>query len=143
MDTYASPAGRISALLDAAVDGVVIIDSTGRIEQFNSAAVEMFGMRAEEVIGKNVSILMPEPDRSRHDDYLKSYLSGNPPKIIGIGRQVTARRADGSTFPAELSVGESRHGGESSFVGFIRDISRRVAAEERLPVDPPGFDPAR
>lgn len=125
-------AARLSALLDAAVDGVVIMGETGEIEAFSKSAARMFGYRSSEVIGKNVSILMPEPDRSKHDSYLRAYLETGNAKIIGIGREVTALRRDGSEFPADLSVGEAIRGGRRCFVGFVRDITGRKAVEEKM-----------
>ncbi|MGE5477234.1 MAG: NahK/ErcS family hybrid sensor histidine kinase/response regulator [Bacteroidales bacterium] len=123
---------RTGAILDAAVDGIITIDEQGRIESFNRAAETIFGYREEEVIGRNVSTLMPEPDRSRHDGYLRNYIWSGQAKIIGIGREVTGLRKDGSTFPMDLAVGEGRIGGRRLFAGTIRDISGRKRTESRL-----------
>jgi PAS domain S-box-containing protein len=123
---------RTGAILDAAVDGIITIDEQGRIESFNRAAETIFGYREEEVIGRNVSMLMPDPDRSRHDGYLRNYIWSGQAKIIGIGREVTGLRKDGTTFPMDLAVGEGRIGGRRLFAGTIRDISGRKRTESRL-----------
>jgi two-component system sensor kinase FixL len=123
---------RFSALLDAAVDAIVLIDPQGRIQRFSSAAQSLFGYDEAEVIGHNVNMLMPAPYRGEHDGYLQRYLSTQEPRIIGIGREVTAQRRDGTTFPVDLSVGEYRSGGVHGFVGILRDISERKAQERLL-----------
>lgn len=125
----ASSSQELRALLDAAVDAVVVIDARGRVETFNRAAEQMFGFTASEVHGQNVCVLMPEPVRSAHDDYLRRYLATGQAKIIGIGREIQARRRDGSVFPASLAVGQVAGADPPRFVGFICDISARVAAE--------------
>ncbi|MGH8482036.1 MAG: sensor histidine kinase, partial [Nevskiaceae bacterium] len=119
-------------IVDTAVDGIISIDATGRVESFNAAAERIFGYGAEEVLGRNVSTLMPEPYRGEHDRYLASYLGTGVRKIIGIGREVTGRRKDGSTFPMELAVSEMRIGAARKFTGLVRDISQRKQAEEEL-----------
>jgi PAS domain S-box-containing protein len=119
-------------VLDTAVDGVILIDARGIVSMFNPACEKLFGYVADEVIGKNVKMLMPEPFRAEHDGYLTNYHSTGERKIIGIGREVTGRRKDGTTFPMDLSVGESKLGGQSSFVGVIRDLTERKRAEEQL-----------
>jgi two-component system sensor kinase FixL len=128
-DRLASAAEELRALLDAAVDAIIVIDSRGHIETFNKAAEQMFGFSAPEILGKNVSLLMPEPDRGAHDDYLRRYNLTGEARIIGIGRDVQARRRDGTVFPASLAVGRIAGTGPPRFVGFIRDVSARVAAE--------------
>jgi len=126
-----SAEAQLTALLDAAVDAIVLIDASGRIQAFNPAAERLFGYRASEVLGRNVGMLMPEPDRSRHDDYIRHYRETGEARIIGIGREVTARRRDGGEFPIDLSVGEIQdENGPARFVGIMRDISRRQRAEE-------------
>ena len=94
------------ALLDAAVDAIIVIDDSGVIEEFSLAAQRVFGYAADEIIGRNVRELMPEPYQSEHDSYLARYAGTRKPHIIGIGREVVARRKDGSLFPAELAVGQ-------------------------------------
>ena len=125
-------AARWRAVIDAAVDGIIVIDSRGRIEAFNHAAEQMFGYQEAEVLGRNVSVLMPEPDRSRHDGYLHHHLETGERKIIGIGRSVTGVRRDGQQFPLHLSVGAMEIDGEKHFTGILHDLSRRTELEERL-----------
>jgi two-component system, LuxR family, sensor kinase FixL len=121
---------EFQALLDAAVDGVVLIDHQGSVQGFNRAAERLFGYPAAEVLGANVSILMAEPDRTAHDGYLARFLKTRVPHIIGAGREVEARRKDGSVFPVFLSVGAVEGADPPRFVGFIQDISFRRRAEE-------------
>ena len=97
---------QLSALLNAAVDAMVLIDERGVVTRFNAAAERVFGYLAGDVVGHNVSMLMPQPYRREHDGYLERYQSTGDPRIIGIGREVVAQRKDGSTFPIDLSVGE-------------------------------------
>ncbi|MCC6710720.1 MAG: PAS domain S-box protein [Gammaproteobacteria bacterium] len=123
---------RFRGVIDAAVDGIVLIDENGVIETFNPAAERIFGYQAQEVIGRNVSTLMPEPDSSRHDGYIKRYLAGGSPRIIGIGREVVGRRRNGQLFPMELAVGELHDLEPRHFVGMVRDISQRRAMEQAL-----------
>jgi two-component system sensor kinase FixL len=125
-------AARWRAVIDAAVDGIIVIDSRGRIETVNHAAEQMFGYGEAELIGRNVSVLMPEPDRSRHDGYLNRFLETGERKIIGVGRSVTAVRRDGQQFPVHLSVGAMEIDGEKHFTGILHDLSRRTELEERL-----------
>lgn len=122
----------LAALLDSAVDGIVVIDAHGRIETFNPAAERLFGYRESEVVGCNVSMLMPAPYHDEHDGYLGRYLATGEAKIIGIGREVTGLRRDGSTFPVHLSVGEMSLDGERKFTGILHDLSARVRMEEQL-----------
>ncbi len=118
------------ALLDVAVDAVIIIDHRGRIETFNHAAGKLFGYTAAEAVGANVSILMPEPHRGHHDGYLERYLTSGIAHIIGIGREVDARRKDGSLFPASLAIGRIPGSEPPRFVGFLHDITLRRQALE-------------
>ncbi len=121
---------RIRAVLDNVLDGVIAINPSGTIETFNPAAAAIFGYAAEEVIGRNVAVLMPEPHGSQHDAYLHRYLTSGQPHIIGQGaRRVEGRRKDGSTFPLELGVSELRLGDQRLYVGVVRDISERLAVE--------------
>jgi two-component system sensor kinase FixL len=123
---------RWRAIIDAAVDGIIVIDSAGRIEAFNASAERMFGYRQADVVGKNVSMLMPEPYRSEHDGYIDHHLRTGERRIIGIGRAVTGRRQDGQKFPLHLSVGEFEIDGEKHFTGILHDLSRRTELEGQL-----------
>ncbi len=123
---------RLRAILNTAVEGIITIDHRGIIESVNPAAQAIFGYRAAELIGKNVSVLMPQPDRAAHDGYLANYLRTGQARIIGIGREVTGRRKDGSLFPMELSVSEVKLRDRTLFTGFIRDISARKQLERQI-----------
>ena len=125
-------AAHLRSILDTVPDAMVIIDETGHILSFSKAAERLFGFAEGELIGENVSTLMPSPDRERHDGYLQRYLKTGEKRIIGIGRLVTARRRDGTTFPMELSVGEALIGEHRVFTGFIRDLTERQDYEMRL-----------
>jgi PAS domain S-box-containing protein len=125
-------AERMRAVVETAVDGVILIDAFGNILMFNPACERLFGYAAREVIGQNVRMLMPAPYRQEHDGYIASYRKTGERKIIGIGREVTGRRKDGTLFPMDLSVGEARQEGESIFVGVIHDLSLRKRTEEQL-----------
>ena len=117
------------AIVATAVDGIVVIDRNGAIGSVNNATERLFGYATGELIGRNVKLLMPDPYAGEHDTYLANYLRTGRKKIIGIGREVVGRRKDGSVFPMDLSVGEARDGDEPIFVGIIRDITDRKAAE--------------
>lgn len=121
----------LDAVLKATVDGILVIDTKGTIQLVNPAAERIFGYAAKELLGNNVSVLMPEPDRSGHDAYIDSYLTTGRAKIIGIGRQVEGRRKDGTVFPVDLAVGEIDDR-EKLFVGIIRDISQRQSLERQM-----------
>jgi two-component system, LuxR family, sensor kinase FixL len=123
---------RLRSILNTVPDAMVVINEVGIIESFSQSAERLFGYSAAEVIGANVSMLMPTPHRERHDSYLERYLETGERRIIGIGRVVSALRKDGSVFPMELSVGEALIGGRRIFTGFIRDLSERQEAEHRL-----------
>jgi PAS domain S-box-containing protein len=116
-------------ILKTAVDGMVAISEEGIIQFFNPAACAMFGYEECVVVGKNVSILMPEPDASHHDAHIRQYLSSGNAKVIGIGREVLGRRNDGSEFPIELAVSEVFVDDRRMFLGILRDISERKHAE--------------
>ena len=123
---------RLRGVIDTAVDSVIIIDAQGIVRTFNRACERLFGWRAEEIEGRNVSVLMPSPYREEHDGYLEHYRRTGERRIIGIGREVQGQRKDGSVFPCELSVGEMRQGGRQAFVGIIRDLSERKRIEQEL-----------
>ena len=132
LDPHDRAAQVLRALIDSAVDGIIVIDARGRIETFNPAAERLFGYSEEEVVGRNVTMLMPSPYREEHDRYLWRYQQTGQAKIIGIGREVTGLRRDGTTFPLHLSVGEMTIGTERKFTGIVHDLSERVRLEERL-----------
>lgn len=115
------------SVLDTAFDGIIVIDYQGMINKFNPAAEGLFGYAKEEVLGKNVKMLMPEPVKSNHDGYLKNYLETGVKNIISRGREVTALRKDGTEFPVYLSVGEMKDG-SSGYVGIIHDITEEKKA---------------
>jgi PAS domain S-box-containing protein len=123
---------RLRSVLETAPDAIITIDSRGRVQSFSMAAEKLFGYAAGEVIGHNVNILMPSPYRERHDGYLERYLGTGEKRIIGIGREVEARRKDGTIFPIELAVGEVKLDGAHIFTGFIRDLTARARMEQDL-----------
>jgi two-component system, LuxR family, sensor kinase FixL len=123
---------RLRSILATVPDAIVVIDQAGTIESFSAAAERLFGYPAEQVIGRNVSMLMPEPHRSEHDGYIARYLATGERRIIGIGRVVVGQRANGSTFPMELHVGEMQISGRRLFTGFVRDLTEQQRTEKRL-----------
>jgi PAS domain S-box-containing protein len=123
---------RLRTIIDSAVDGIIVIDQKGCIESFNPAAERLFGYSRSEVVGRNVNMLMPSPYHDEHDDYLRRYATTREARIIGIGREVTGRRRDGTVFPLHLSVGEMAIDDERKFTGIVHDLSDRVALEHRL-----------
>jgi two-component system sensor kinase FixL len=120
------------ALISAAVDGIIVIDSKAIISVYNQSAQNLFGYTAEEVRGRNVNMLMPSPYHEEHDGYLHHYLDTGEKRIIGIGREVVGRRKDGTTFPMYLSVGEGMLEGERIFVGIVHDLTARTITARRL-----------
>ena len=125
--------GRLlNAIIDNAIDGILTIDTKGIIESINPAALKLFGYTQEEVLGRNISVLMPEPDKSSHDGYLHRYQHTGEKRIIGIGREVRGLRKDGSTFPFRLAVSEVQYLNRIIYTGFIHDLSKEKEAEERL-----------
>lgn len=123
---------RLEAVIGTSADAVITIDQKGIVQSFSRVGEKLFGYRANEVIGRNVSMLMPSPDREKHDGYLERYRRTGEKRIIGLGRQVDARRKDGSVFPVHLMVGEVTQAGQRLFTGFIHDMSERVAAERAV-----------
>ena len=123
---------HLRSILATVPDAMVIIDEQGLVLSFSAAAEKLFGYSQSEVVGENVSMLMPSPDRERHDKYLSNYRRTGVRKIIGIGRVTTAKHRDGNTFPIELSIGEAKVGGRRIFTGFIHDITERQETEMRL-----------
>jgi two-component system, LuxR family, sensor kinase FixL len=120
------------ALIGFAVDGIMIIDEKGTVRVFNKACERLFGYSAAEVIGRNLNMLMPAPYHGEHDRYLAHYVATGERHIIGIGREVSGKRKDGSEFPMNLSVGEGVIRGDRIFLGIITDISNRLARERRI-----------
>ena len=124
--------GRLHAILETAVEAIITIDERGLCESFNAAAEKMFGYTAAEIVGQNVSMLMPSPFREAHDEYLAAYLRTGDRKIIGIGREVIGLRQSGEQFPIHLAVSEVQLESRRIFTGFIQDITDRKEAERRL-----------
>jgi two-component system, LuxR family, sensor kinase FixL len=126
------PAKLLKAIIETAIDGILTIDDRGTVESLNPAALKLFGYTEEEVIGNNVSMLMPEPDKSGHDGYLHRYQSTGEKRIIGKGREVRGLRKDGTTFPFRLAVSEVQYDDRTIYTGFIHDLSKEKEAEQRL-----------
>ncbi|MGH6903263.1 MAG: two-component system sensor histidine kinase NtrB [Geminicoccaceae bacterium] len=125
-------AALLRAILETSPDGLITIDEEGIVQSFNPAAERMFGYGAAEVIGRNVSCLMPSPYREEHDAYVERYRRTGEKRIIGIGREVLGLRKDGAIFPLELAVGEVQAAGRRMFAGFVKDVSARQLSEQRL-----------
>lgn len=123
---------HLQSVLDTVPDAMIVIDAQGLIQSFSATAVRLFGYEAAEVIGRNISLLMPSPYREQHDSYLARYLATGEKRIIGTGRLVVGQRKNGSTFPMELAVGEMRAGSRRFFTGFVRDLTERQETQKRL-----------
>lgn len=123
---------RVQAILNNVDEGIVTISEKGEIELFNPGAVRLFGFRNDEAVGKNVSLLMPEPYRSQHDAYIAHYLRTGEAHVIGIGREVAGQRKDGGVFPMELRISEFYLAGRRHFIGVMRDMTQRKAAEAKI-----------
>jgi two-component system, LuxR family, sensor kinase FixL len=123
---------QLQSILDTVPEAMIVIDERGIMRSFSATAERLFGWSAAEAIGRNVSILMPQPYREEHDGYLDRYRATRERRIIGIGRIVVGERKDGSTFPMELAVGEARVGTEQLFTGFVRDLTERHSQERRV-----------
>jgi len=132
MRSLQSSVARQRAILQSMVDGMVTIDAGGTIQHVNNAITRLFGYQPKDLIGANVRVLMPEPDRSAHDGYLRNYLETGQSKILGKGREVTARRKDGSLFPVRLTLGESYDGDQRIFVGILHDMSADKDAQRKI-----------
>lgn len=131
-DDLEAQQAHLNSVLNTVPDATVVIEHDGTMTSFNTAAVRQFGYQPDEVIGKNVNMLMPSPYREQHDSFLHRYLATGERRIIGTDRVVVGRRKDGSTFPMSLAVGETRSGGKVHFTGFIRDLTERQEAAARL-----------
>ncbi len=124
---------KLHAVVSTAVDGIITIDAAGVVESFNPASERIFGYTADEVVGRNVAMLMPEPYRRHHDRYIRNYLESGVGKIIGVGREVVGKRKDGSVFPMDLAVSKvSLPEGRVLFTGVVRDITHRKKLEREL-----------
>ncbi len=123
---------EILAILDTAVDAIVTIDESGRVETFNKAAMNLFGFSQEEIVGRSVNLLMPEPHRSRHDEYMRRYMETGEKRIIGIGRELEAQTKSGRRIPIYLAVSEILLQGRRRFTGIIRDVTEQRATREAL-----------
>ena len=124
--------GLLQSVLDTVPDAMIVIDTKGTIQSFSKAAERLFGYSANEATGRNVNILMPEPDHSRHDAYLARYMRTGEKRIIGVGRLVIGKKRDGTTFPMELAVGEVKLGARQFFTGFVRDLTEREQTQQKL-----------
>ena len=131
-DTVTTRERHFRSILDTIPDAMIVIDEHGIMQFFSSAAERQFGYRESEAIGKSISELMPEPDRSRHDGYIARYLKTGERRIIGIGRIVTGMRKDGTTFPLHLTIGEMHSAGKPFFTGFVRDLTEQQQTQARL-----------
>lgn len=127
-----SQENKIRAIIETTVDGIIVINAKGLVQSMNPAAVSLFGYAQEDVLGRNISMLMPEPYTTEHDGYLNKYLTTGQKKIIGVGREVSGRRSDGSIFAMELTVSEMDINGARMFTGIVRDITDRKKIERKL-----------
>ncbi len=125
-------AALLQAIIENAIDGIITIDDRGHIESINPSGCRLFGYTPDEVAGKNIAMLMPPPDRDRHDQYISRYQHTGEAHIIGKGREVQGLRKDGSTFPFRLAVSEVQYSGRKIYTGFIHDLSKEKEAEDRL-----------
>jgi len=123
---------RLKGIIDTAIDGIITIDAKGLIETVNNSAAKQFGYQLEELIGNNVKMLMPEPDKSEHDHYIQRYHDTKQPRIIGIGREVTGKRKDGSLFPFSLAVSEVILNDRIIFTGIVHDLTEVKQAQTKL-----------
>jgi PAS domain S-box-containing protein len=122
----------LKAIIDNAIDGIITIDERGQVESINPAGCKLFQYAPDEVVGNNIAMLMPPPDREHHDEYIGRYQRTGLPHIIGTGREVIGLKKDGTKFPFRLGVSEVQYSGRKIFTGFIHDLSHQREAEERL-----------
>ena len=132
MKKYSESEIRMAAIIDTATDGIITIDDKGIIEMANTAAAKLFEYSSEEMVGNNISMLMPNPYSREHDGYLRNYLTTGVAKIIGIGREVTGQKKNGSTFPMRLSISEVNLRDRRLFTGIVHDLTEQKAAEESI-----------
>ncbi len=132
MEDSSEDSAVLAAILNTAVDAIVTIDSQGKILHANRAFEVLFGYTAKEVLGENISMMMPEPDRSAHDRYLSQYMHTGKAAIIGVGRQVFGQRKNGTLIPIDLAVSEVKIGGRTLFAGIMRDMTERKQSEVKL-----------
>ena len=131
--TQKDDANRLRAIIETAIDGIIIIDEQGRIDTINPAAARMFGYERAAVIGQNISMLMPQPYRAQHDGYIHNYLRTGHARIIGVGREVIGLRQDGTTFPFRLAISEvNLENGRRLFTGIVHDLTKEKESEEKL-----------
>lgn len=123
---------RLRIVMDSTIDGIIVTNQSGIVESYSRSAMDMFGYAANEVIGNNISMLLPEPARKHHDGYLRNYLETGESVIIGVGREVVGQRKDGSTFPIEIGISEVDLGDDRLFTGTVRDITERKQVEQEL-----------
>ena len=123
---------HLQSVLATVPDAMIVIDTRGIMQSFSATAEKLFGFTAVEVVGRNVSLLMPQPYGGQHDAFMARYMATGEKRIIGIGRLVVGQRKDGSTFPMELAVGEMRSGERRFFTGFVRDLTERQQTQQRL-----------
>ncbi|MBC7418681.1 MAG: PAS domain S-box protein, partial [Pedobacter sp.] len=124
----------LKAIIENAIDGIITINTEGIVQSMNPAATHLFGYEPHEIIGNNISLLMPEPDKSAHDGYLRRYHKTGVPHIIGIGREVTGLRKDGSFFPFRLAISEVVLENRRMYAGFVHDLSKQKVAEKQLKI---------
>ncbi|HBT36954.1 MAG TPA: PAS domain-containing sensor histidine kinase, partial [Hyphomonas sp.] len=122
----------LRSILLSVPDAMIVIDDTGIIMAFSRAAENLFGYKSEDVVGTNIKCLMTQSDQTHHDQYIRNYLTTGERQIIGIGRIVEARLANGDSIPVELKIGEASIGGRKLFTGFIRDITEKQANMHRI-----------
>ncbi len=132
IEEHSQDAAVLAAILNTAVDAIVTIDDRGIVLHVNRSFQRLFGFMPEEVVGNNISMLMPEPDQSAHDGYLKRYKETGKAAIIGVGRQVLGQRKDGSLIPVDLAVSEVKIGERTIFAGIMRDMTERQQTEAEL-----------